>query len=58
MAKTTDDYYGIGFDIGYRGEHRDQFDPPGSGGDRYDYRRGIEDGQRRRDIANELEREW
>lgn len=52
-----DDYYGIGFDFGYRGYHDGPFDRPSNDGDDYSFRRGLEDGQRRRDIAQELDRE-
>lgn len=53
------DYYRDGFDTGYGRERRDYEDErPQSDGDSYSYRRGFEDGERRREIANELDREY
>ena len=52
------DYRQRGFDDAYRGPSRDPFDAPQSDGDRYDYRRGYEDGERRREISEELERDY
>jgi len=51
------DYRQDGFDDGY-GQHRDDFgDEPKTAGDEYSYREGFEDGQRRRVISDELDRE-
>ena len=51
------DYYKDGFDDGY-GSYRDNDgDYPSTDGDSYSYRRGLEDGRRRRDISDELDRE-
>lgn len=53
------DYYRDGYDDGY-GTYRDNHDNdyPSSDGERYDYERGREDGQRRRDISRDIERDW
>lgn len=54
-----EDYYDDGFNAGYgRSYLNDHHDSPRTDGERYDYQRGIEDGQRRRQIADELDREW
>jgi hypothetical protein len=52
------DYYKDGFDKGY-GRNYPNYDNdyPKSDGDRYDYEQGIRDGQRRKDISRELDRE-
>ena len=47
-----------GFDDAYNGPSHDPFDSPRSDGDRYDYRRGHEEGDRRREISEELERDY
>ena len=52
------DYYRDGFDDGYGKSRHDDGDTPSTDGDRYDYRQGLEDGARRREIANELERDY
>ena len=53
-----ENYYQDGFNAGYGRSHlNDHHENPQTDGDRYSYRRGHEDGQRRRDISNELERE-
>lgn len=49
------DYYQDGFDDGYGRSRYDDGDYPANDGDRYSYRTGMEDGQRRWDIARELE---
>lgn len=52
------DYYQDGFDRGYGKNHTNyDNDFPRSDGDRYSYERGVEDGQRRREISRELDRE-
>jgi len=52
------DYYSDGFNVGYGQSWRNNgHDYPRSAGDDYSYRRGIEDGERRRKISDELDRE-
>ena len=51
-------YYQDGFDNGYGRDHNGPREYPQNDGDDYSYRRGQEDGRRRRDIANELDREY
>jgi len=54
-----EDYYEDGFNTGYgRSYLNDGHDSPQSDGERYDYQQGIEDGQRRRRFADELENDW
>lgn len=51
------DFYQNGFDGGYgRSFHGDR-EYPQNDGDEYSYQRGLEDGQRRRRISDELDRE-
>ena len=52
------DYYNDGFQQGY-GRPNDNYDNdyPRSDGDRYSYRCGVEDGERRRRVSDELDRE-
>ncbi len=52
------DYRRDGFNDGYGKKRDDDGDYPQNDGDVYSYRRGYEDGQRRREIANELERNY
>lgn len=53
------DYYQDGFNDGYgRDYYNPDNDQPESACDQYSYRRGHEDGKRRREIANELDREY
>ncbi len=51
------DFYNDGFKDGYGSENRN-VEIPESDGDSYSYRRGYEDGQRRREISRELDREY
>ncbi len=52
------DFYNDGFETGYGKRPPDgPREYPQTDGDDYSYRRGIEDGQRRRDISDELDRE-
>ncbi len=47
------DYYQDGFDDGY-GRHRSgEREYPQNDGDDYNYRKGVEDGQRRRRVMDE-----
>lgn len=47
-----------GFNAGYgRSYLNDGHGSPMTDGERYDNQQGVEDGQRRRDISNELEQE-
>lgn len=48
------DYYQDGFDDGYGNDIYGEREQPQNDGDDYSYRQGLEDGQRRRDISNEL----
>ena len=50
-------YYNDGFDDSYGREHYGDRECPQTDGDKYSYRRGFEDGERRRRISDELERE-
>jgi len=51
------DYYQDGFDNGYGRDNRNyDNDYPKTDGDRYSYERGIEDGERRRKIREELDK--
>jgi len=52
------DYYQDGFDIGYGRGSSGNRDYPSTDGDDFSYRQGIEDGQRHRDIANDIDREY
>jgi hypothetical protein len=51
------DYYQDGFDAGYGKPPGGHNDFPQTDGDAWSYRRGVEDGQRRRRISDELDRE-
>lgn len=51
------DYYQDGFDAAYGRPFENFGDFPLNDGDRWSFRRGIEDGQRRRRMADELDRE-
>lgn len=52
------DYYRDGFDEGYgRSSSNYENDFPKNDGDAYSYRRGVEDGQRRREISREIDRD-
>jgi len=50
------DYYQDGFGRGYGRNLSGDKDYPSTDGDDYDYRQGIEDGQNRRNIADEIDR--
>ena len=51
-----EDYYYDGFNSGYgRNYLNDNHEYPQNDGDKYSYRAGYEDGQRRRKIKEELE---
>lgn len=53
-----EDFYNDGFNYGYgRGYRNSGHEQPETDGDRYSYERGREDGQRRREIAKELDSE-
>jgi hypothetical protein len=53
-----EDYYRDGFNNGYGESWRNNgHDGPQTEIDKYSYRRGIEDGERRRRIADELDNE-
>ncbi len=52
------DYYQDGFDDGYGRYRIDDGDYPQSDSDWYSYRDGLEEGRRRRRIADELDREY
>jgi hypothetical protein len=52
----SEDYYQDGYNEGYgRGYLNDHHERPESDGDRYDYRTGREDGERRRRVREGLE---
>jgi hypothetical protein len=58
ITKTMEDYYSDGFNAGYGQSWRNQgHEAPQSDGDRYSYRTGQEEGERRREISRELDRE-
>ena len=51
-----EDYYNDGFNLGYGQSWRNSgHDSPQTDGDRYSFERGIEDGNRRREISQELD---
>jgi len=50
-----DDYYSDGFDGGYGRGRKPGHSYPQTDGDDYSYRRGVEDGRRRRGISDELD---
>jgi hypothetical protein len=52
------DYYQDGFDLGYGKNHSGSRSYPTTDGDDYSYRQGVEDGRDRRNIANEIDREY
>jgi hypothetical protein len=53
-----EDYYKDGFNVGYGNSYRNSgHDYPRSDSEAYSYRRGVEDGERRRRISDELDRE-
>lgn len=52
-----EDFYQNGFDEGYGGYITDNHESPCTDGEQYDYRQGVEDGNRRREISDELESE-
>ncbi len=52
-----EDFYSDGYDVGYGNYVDNNHEYPTSDGERYDYNRGREDGERRRRIADELEYE-
>ena len=53
-----EDYYHDGFNVGYGQSHRNMgHDYPHSTLDRWSYEDGIRDGERRRNISRELDRE-
>jgi len=52
------DYRQRGFEEAYNGPSRDPSDTFRSDGDCYDYQRGYEDGECRRKISEELERDY
>ena len=51
------DYYSDGFGLGYKRENTSCGDYPPNDGDDYSYRKGFEEGIRRRKIADELD-DW
>jgi hypothetical protein len=53
-----DDYRKRGFDDGRGRGTRDPYERPVSDGDSASYRYGREDGERRREISRELDREY
>ena len=50
-----EDFYGDGFDIGYGKNINRDTEFPSTDYDKYNYRKGIEDGRRRRSICDEDE---
>ena len=52
------DYYQDGFDLGYGRSPSGNRDYPKTDGDDWSYRQGVEDEQNRRNIANEIDREY
>jgi len=53
-----EDYYQDGLNDGYgSGYLNSGHDSPQTDGEKYDYRQGVEDGEMRRQISEELERE-
>ena len=52
------DYYQDGWDDGYGRDRIDDGDYPVTESDKYSYRTGLEDGRRRRRIADEIDREF
>ena len=51
------DYYQDGFDDGYGRKGYGEREYPQFDGDKYDYEKGLEDGQRRKKISEELDSE-
>ena len=51
------DFYDDGFGDGYGRKSYGDREYPSTYGDKYSYRRGLEDGAYRRDISRELDRE-
>jgi len=51
------DYYQDGFNDGYGKEVPGEREYPQNDGDDYSYRRGVEDGTRRKSISEELDAE-
>lgn len=49
------DYYDDGWNDGYGRWRRDDGDCPTTDDERYSYRRGFEEGQRRRRVADEID---
>ena len=53
-----EDYYNDGYNSGYNREHlNDYHELPQTDGDRYSYRRGYEEGERHKQISDDLDRE-
>lgn len=52
-----EDFYQNGFDAGYGRKHYGDREYPQTDGDKYSYEHGLDDGRRRRRIADELDRE-
>lgn len=50
------DYYNDGFNEGYGREHTSPREYPQTDGDEYSYRRGREDGERRKEAGRDIER--
>jgi hypothetical protein len=58
QRNNMEDYYNDGFNAGRGQSWRNEgHGSPQSDGDRYSYRTGQEDGERRREISRELDRE-
>lgn len=53
------DYYQDGVDAGYgSNSYNCENDYPKNDGDAYSYKRGVEEGQRRREMAQEIDRDY
>ncbi len=53
----SEDFYKNGYDDGYGRRNYGDRDYPQTDGDKYSYKRGVEDGQKRKKISDELEEE-
>ena len=51
------DFYQDGFDDGYGRKNYGERENPQDDCDKYSYRRGYEDGQRKKEVSDELDRE-
>ena len=53
-----EDYYGDGFNAGYgHSERNSHHEFPQTDGDQYNYRQGMEEGRRKRQVSDEIDRE-